>query len=216
MKSSDPFQGLRSSTLRSTEKDQIYQTRLRRGCAKALNPTTAGWRLVGYWLLVDPRYILFFGSLKLNSFTPMASILPGIRRAAPRLARDFFVCHQCIRQSPSMLRQVRIPQKLKLTRNVRFNSTISSEGAINTSSPLSSLSQTISRTEEKVARQKFFPETSSKVVAYWLLGSAASVFGIVVFGGLTRLTESGYVCPRERWMSKRTVDVQMNPAAAQY
>jgi cytochrome c oxidase assembly protein subunit 15 len=133
----------------------------------------------------------------------MASILPGIRRAAPRLARDFFVCHQCIRQSPSMLRQVRIPQKLKLTRNVRFNSTISSEGAINTSSPLSSLSQTISRTEEKVARQKFFPETSSKVVAYWLLGSAASVFGIVVFGGLTRLTESGYVCPSE-------LDVQVN------
>lgn len=37
-----------------------------------------------------------------------------------------------------------------------------------------------------------FPETSSKSVAYWLLGSAASVFGIVVFGGLTRLTESGY------------------------
>lgn len=38
-----------------------------------------------------------------------------------------------------------------------------------------------------------FPETNSKSVAYWLLGSAASVFGIVVFGGLTRLTESGYV-----------------------
>lgn len=38
-----------------------------------------------------------------------------------------------------------------------------------------------------------FPETSSKSVAYWLLGSAASVFGIVIFGGLTRLTESGYV-----------------------
>lgn len=37
-----------------------------------------------------------------------------------------------------------------------------------------------------------FPETSSKSVAYWLLGSAASVFGIVVLGGLTRLTESGY------------------------
>lgn len=39
----------------------------------------------------------------------------------------------------------------------------------------------------------FFPETSEKPVAYWLLGSAASVFGLVVFGGLTRLTESGYV-----------------------
>lgn len=38
-----------------------------------------------------------------------------------------------------------------------------------------------------------FPEQTSKSVAYWLLGSAASVFGIVVFGGLTRLTESGYV-----------------------
>jgi len=40
-----------------------------------------------------------------------------------------------------------------------------------------------------------FPATTSKSVAYWLLGSAASVFGIVVFGGLTRLTESGYALP---------------------
>jgi hypothetical protein len=31
------------------------------------------------------------------------------------------------------------------------------------------------------------------VVGYWLIGSAVSVFGIVVWGGLTRLTESGYV-----------------------
>lgn len=43
-------------------------------------------------------------------------------------------------------------------------------------------------------KSSFFPETNSKSVAYWLLGSAASVFGIVVFGGLTRLTESGYAC----------------------
>lgn len=41
------------------------------------------------------------------------------------------------------------------------------------------------------AIKKAFPQTTSKGVAYWLLGSAASVFGIVVFGGLTRLTESG-------------------------
>jgi len=41
------------------------------------------------------------------------------------------------------------------------------------------------------AKASSFPQTSSKSVAYWLLGSAASVFGIVVFGGLTRLTESG-------------------------
>ncbi|CAN8098142.1 unnamed protein product [Discula destructiva] len=41
------------------------------------------------------------------------------------------------------------------------------------------------------SKSKSFPETSSKSVAYWLLGSAASVFGIVILGGLTRLTESG-------------------------
>lgn len=46
--------------------------------------------------------------------------------------------------------------------------------------------------QDAKAKSKSFPETSSKSVAYWLLGSAASVFGIVVFGGLTRLTESGY------------------------
>lgn len=40
-----------------------------------------------------------------------------------------------------------------------------------------------------------FPKTTSKAVAYWLLASAASVFGIVVWGGLTRLTESGYELP---------------------
>ncbi|KAJ1961885.1 Cytochrome c oxidase assembly protein cox15 [Dispira parvispora] len=32
---------------------------------------------------------------------------------------------------------------------------------------------------------------SRKAVGYWLLASAASVFGIVVWGGVTRLTESG-------------------------
>lgn len=42
------------------------------------------------------------------------------------------------------------------------------------------------------SKNRAFPKTNSKSVAYWLLGSAASVFGIVVFGGLTRLTESGY------------------------
>jgi cytochrome c oxidase assembly protein subunit 15 len=121
----------------------------------------------------------------------MASVFPGIRRAAPRLARDFFVCHQCIKQSRPVMRQVRIPEKSKLAWNVRFNSGAASPEI--SSSPLTSLSQTISHTEEKAGGKKFFPETSSKGVAYWLLGSAASVFGIVVFGGLTRLTESGYV-----------------------
>jgi cytochrome c oxidase assembly protein subunit 15 len=43
------------------------------------------------------------------------------------------------------------------------------------------------------AKSSTFPKISDMSVAYWLLGSAASVFGIVIFGGLTRLTESGFV-----------------------
>jgi cytochrome c oxidase assembly protein subunit 15 len=52
---------------------------------------------------------------------------------------------------------------------------------------------TLAEAAQATAKSKTssFPKTSSKSVAYWLLGSAASVFGIVVFGGLTRLTESG-------------------------
>ncbi|KAI5817804.1 cytochrome oxidase assembly protein-domain-containing protein [Pyronema omphalodes] len=41
----------------------------------------------------------------------------------------------------------------------------------------------------KAARS--WPEISDKKVGYWLMGSATLVFGIVVLGGLTRLTESG-------------------------
>ncbi|KAH0562747.1 hypothetical protein GP486_002596 [Trichoglossum hirsutum] len=70
---------------------------------------------------------------------------------------------------------------------IRFGSTDASSLAARGASPLESLGKTIGGT----APRKFFPPTNAKVVAYWLLGSAASVFGIVVFGGLTRLTESG-------------------------
>lgn len=45
--------------------------------------------------------------------------------------------------------------------------------------------------DSAVKAKKSFPKISDKSVAYFLLASAASVFGIVVFGGLTRLTESG-------------------------
>lgn len=30
-----------------------------------------------------------------------------------------------------------------------------------------------------------------KLVGYWLLGTSGAVFGMIVLGGLTRLTESG-------------------------
>ena len=70
----------------------------------------------------------------------------------------------------------------------RHNSTVAlPTTALEDVSPLSALAKTI----KTKARTSHFPDTNSNVVAYWLLGSAASVFGIVVLGGLTRLTESG-------------------------
>jgi cytochrome c oxidase assembly protein subunit 15 len=47
------------------------------------------------------------------------------------------------------------------------------------------------RASKEAKKTSAWPETNAKSVGYWLLGSAVSVFGIVVFGGLTRLTESG-------------------------
>lgn len=132
----------------------------------------------------------------------MASFVPGLRRAGSKLSRDFFICHQCQVETlapRSAKWTAKWTTKSTSLRNIRFNSTSrrlsQTSGALPTSataSPLTSLSQTIS-SGERAAGKKFFPETSSRSVAYWLLGSAASVFGIVVFGGLTRLTESGYV-----------------------
>lgn len=45
--------------------------------------------------------------------------------------------------------------------------------------------------EDPKASPRKWPVNSSKWAGYWLIASAVSVFGIVVLGGLTRLTESG-------------------------
>ena len=129
----------------------------------------------------------------------MASIfqvLPGLRSAAPRLARHFFTCHEC-RPAPSTLPLTRSAFSRPILQRARkfYDARKSSRSVVTlvskprVSSPLSELSKVIA---DGTPRKSFFPETSDKIVAYWLLGSAASVFGIVVFGGLTRLTESGY------------------------
>ncbi|KAF7888763.1 hypothetical protein EAF00_009063 [Botryotinia globosa] len=125
----------------------------------------------------------------------MASILPGLRKATPRLSRDFFICYQCLKQPRPTLRQTKFPAKSISSRSIRFNSNIATiTESANGASPLSSLAESLSKSSQainKASSRSRFPETSSKSVGYWLLGSAASVFGIVVFGGLTRLTESG-------------------------
>jgi hypothetical protein len=127
----------------------------------------------------------------------MASIFQGLRGAAPRLSQNFFICRRCMKQPrPSISRSTILGQS-SFQRSVRFNTAAANaDKATRKASPLASLSQTIATRKGSASARKFFPETSSKSVAYWLLGSAASVFGIVVFGGLTRLTESGYVLAR--------------------
>lgn len=128
----------------------------------------------------------------------MASLLPPLRRALPKLGRDLFTCRQCPKPASIQAPKLRTSKGLSAFHPTRF---YNSSAPLRTSAatvpgaqatPLSSLSQTIANSQKETAKKSFFPDTSSRGVAFWLLGSAASVFGIVVFGGLTRLTESGY------------------------
>ncbi|EME88320.1 uncharacterized protein MYCFIDRAFT_213244 [Pseudocercospora fijiensis CIRAD86] len=142
----------------------------------------------------------------------MASILSSsavrarLAFKAEKLFQDAFVCRRCMQQ------QARAPPIWKSKQNTPFLKAFRSPGARSgpagsrpqssaashsPSSPLAALgrnfaesSQTASQTSN-AAKASSFPDTSSRAAAYWLLASAASVFGIVIFGGLTRLTESG-------------------------
>ena len=78
----------------------------------------------------------------------------------------------------------RVLKSCRFLQTASVQTSTKSEG----STPLGTLSKTILPSKPKAG---YFPRTSRSIVAYWLLGSAASVFGLVVFGGLTRLTESG-------------------------
>ncbi|KAF2117103.1 cytochrome c oxidase assembly protein-like protein cox15 [Lophiotrema nucula] len=123
----------------------------------------------------------------------MASIFqayPQLRTAAPRLTRRLFVCQPCLRSAirgPAPIPRVSAPQPSVL-RAVRWKST---QPLRSTATASPNIESPIATEAANKSRSRSFPETSNKSVAYWLLGSAASVFGIVIFGGLTRLTESG-------------------------
>lgn len=133
----------------------------------------------------------------------MASLfrsLPLLREAAPRLSKRFFSCqapkplagkprlyttrYTSHESSSPLLQTIRARAARRQLSSVSAGADVSSAG----SSPLASLAQ---EAREESGKKSFFPETSSKSVAWWLLASAASVYGIVVWGGLTRLTESG-------------------------
>jgi heme a synthase len=134
----------------------------------------------------------------------MSLLMPGVRFVPLRLsgaigyANARFVCRQCLGK-----RQPRILQSLRQSRRhatTTSTSSISKKRPVlslaffsttNANAAMSTAAHAATQTASQVSKRPF-PATSSKSVAYWLLGSAASVFGIVVFGGLTRLTESGY------------------------
>ncbi|KAK4100506.1 COX15-CtaA-domain-containing protein [Parathielavia hyrcaniae] len=117
----------------------------------------------------------------------------GLRRAAVHLSRVPVACGPCLRQQISAPRT----RVLKLARAAR---SYASTTTIESKSPIESLNSNVTKTAQPTAqtpgpqtsgKSSSYPETNAKVVGYWLVGSAASVFGIVVWGGLTRLTESG-------------------------
>ena len=127
----------------------------------------------------------------------------ALREAAPGLSRRFFSC-QCQARAPQNLNAqaraafrkagaaARIPSAASPSIGARISrQNRSSALRWFTASTKSRAAETVAAAGQTVKTARW-PDTSSNIVAYWLLGSAASVFGIVVFGGLTRLTESGY------------------------
>ena len=129
----------------------------------------------------------------------MASSLPALRWTALRFNRPVFQCshHRCVPcvASQTNLFKAASPKYIRAFETSTRRESSATSGAVTpefgSSSPLSVLGKSLGQ-NAKNTKPGFFPKTSEKSVAYWLLGSAASVFGLVVFGGLTRLTESGY------------------------
>ncbi|KAJ5825618.1 Cytochrome c oxidase assembly protein COX15 [Penicillium riverlandense] len=125
----------------------------------------------------------------------MASLAPALplwRTLAPRLSRDLFTCRQCLRNQGLAAKPLRRYHATRV-RTTILNSTNRQffTSSLRKSATASTTESAAANGAKEAKSKSSFPRVSDKSVAYWLLGSAASVFGIVVFGGLTRLTESG-------------------------
>ncbi|KAF7586424.1 Cytochrome c oxidase assembly protein cox15 [Aspergillus hancockii] len=122
-----------------------------------------------------------------------------IRSFNSRVSREFFTCRQCLGRTQNYATKSAFRRNFgasPFTPNTnKFNSAASFARAKKVFSNVfmrSASGSAVADAAEGASKAKSrFPKVSDKTVAYWLLGSAASVFGIVVFGGLTRLTESG-------------------------
>jgi cytochrome c oxidase assembly protein subunit 15 len=141
---------------------------------------------------------LFFTPVTPSTMASLGSSLPLWRSVAPRLAKNAFTCRQCLWNQGYAAKSIRQFGSIPACKPSKIQSALLNDknrqfftSSIKRSTATPSVTEAI---EEGAAKTKSsFPKISDKAVAYWLLGSAASVFGIVVFGGLTRLTESGYV-----------------------
>ncbi|THY10764.1 cytochrome c oxidase assembly protein-like protein cox15 [Aureobasidium pullulans] len=127
---------------------------------------------------------------------PPLAVFGALRRTLPAFnAAETFVCRKSVHNQA----QTGYKSGYKSIRQTPFLNAFRSRAAparqqsttAPSASPLSELSRSIGQQTSAPAKQTSFPEVTDKKVGYWLLGSAVSVFGIVIFGGLTRLTESG-------------------------
>lgn len=122
--------------------------------------------------------------------------LARLRAVAPTLTREFFACRQC---APKPVQNTTVLRKWINTssiggvgyKNTSFRAAFKNSKRLQSTVAIPNPETVTNASAQGLKKAPFFPQTSSNAVAYWLLGSAGSVFGIVVFGGLTRLTESG-------------------------
>ena len=117
----------------------------------------------------------------------------ALEKAAPTLTRRFFSARPCTRSTTSWnsCRPIRSSTNITSSRTNSFKHAFRNQKRQNSTIPLSHVATTSLQAAATKTKTSSFPDSSSNAVGYWLLGSAASVFGIVIFGGLTRLTESG-------------------------
>lgn len=129
----------------------------------------------------------------MKSINPLARLL---LRASQRARDGSRICRRCMHKQATF-QQTQYPTSqspfLKAFRQNGARQVRHESGTASIRPGTFELGTIARNTASQQARtsKSTFPETNHKNVAYWLLGSAASVFGIVIFGGLTRLTESG-------------------------
>ncbi|KAK4230133.1 cytochrome oxidase assembly protein-domain-containing protein [Podospora fimiseda] len=122
----------------------------------------------------------------------------GLRRVAAQLSRSSFACRQCLRQQNSVAAAAphssiifNLAARSYASKTKPSNSPIASLSS-NINAPVTLVQDAVDDSSSNSSKKSSsFPETNAKSVGYFLIGSSISVFGIVVFGGLTRLTESG-------------------------